>query len=483
MLETVGQVVVYSIAGCPHCLAAKKTLRDSGVPFIDVPVDRFPSVQNWLQEKTGQTSVPQIFFNETFVGGNDSLQRAIKDEEEWNKLLSDIQTNEPKEGALNIPHPSEATDAAASEFVCENDPSAPIVEELQESGILHDHRTSLFSSTKNVFSGHHFIKWIMRAKEVDEKEAHSIGQDLLSKKYILPLQNDAETNLLNDPKVYYRLNDTSHSSALNAGPTQKCKLGDAGELSEALRKTMLKLTNDHISADGKVVNYLEMRNAEEFDNYVKMSKELQHVAVEKLSQDESKAFFINIYNALVIHATAVNGSPSNWFSRLRFFDKTSYVIGGHTYSLNDIENGVLRANKRGALQFFAPFGKSDPRLKTSQMQVDPRIHFALNCGAKSCPPIKTFSSSNVNEELRIATEAYLESDEALQVDEDQGIIRLSSLLKWYSSDFGETLDEVLQWVLQNVAYPKKKAALQSVVDVKKYKVRYITYDWGSNSLD
>ncbi|MPC71280.1 hypothetical protein E2C01_065552 [Portunus trituberculatus] len=131
----------------------------------------------------------------------------------------------------------------------------------------------------------------------------------------------------------YRLNDTSHSSALNAGPTQKCKLGDAGELSEALRKTMLKLTNDHISADGKVVNYLEMRNAEEFDNYVKMSKELQHVAVEKLSQDESKAFFINIYNALVIHATAVNGSPSNWFSRLRvnlhvslFLVKSFYIF-------------------------------------------------------------------------------------------------------------------------------------------------------------
>lgn len=483
MLEVVGQVVVYSIASCPHCLAAKNTLRDSGVPFIDVPVDRFPSVRTWLQEKTGQTSVPQIFFNETFVGGNDSLQKVIKEEEEWNRLLSDIQTNELEEGTLLIPHPSEATDVAVSEFVCEPDPSAPIVEELQESGILHDHRTSLFSSTKNVFSGQHFVSWIMRAKEVDEKEAHSIGQDLLSKKYILPLENDAEATLVNDPKVYYRLNDTSNSSALNAGPTQKCKLGDAGELSEALRKTMLKLTTDHISADGKVVNYLEMRDAEEFDNYVKMSKELQHVAVEKLSQDESKAFFINIYNALVIHATAVNGPPSNWFSRLRFFDKTSYIIGGHTYSLNDIENGVLRANKRGALQFFAPFGKSDPRLKTSQMQVDPRIHFALNCGAKSCPPIKTFSSKNINEELRIATEAYLESDEALQVDEDQGIVRLSSLLKWYSSDFGETLDEVLQWVLQNVAHPKKKAALQNVVGVKKYKVRYITYDWGSNSLD
>ena len=50
--------------------------------------------------------------------------------------------------------------------MCETDPSAPIVEELQGSGILHDRRTSLFSSTKNVFSGQHFVTWIISAKEV-----------------------------------------------------------------------------------------------------------------------------------------------------------------------------------------------------------------------------------------------------------------------------------------------------------------------------
>ena len=49
MLEIVGQVVVYSVTGCPHCLTAKKTLKDSGIPFIDVPVDRFPAVRSWLQ--------------------------------------------------------------------------------------------------------------------------------------------------------------------------------------------------------------------------------------------------------------------------------------------------------------------------------------------------------------------------------------------------------------------------------------------------
>lgn len=50
-----------------------------------------------------------------------------------------------------------------------------------------------------------------------------------------------------------RLNDTSNSGALNSGPTQKCMLRDAGELSESLRRTMLKLSTDHISDDGKVL--------------------------------------------------------------------------------------------------------------------------------------------------------------------------------------------------------------------------------------
>lgn len=73
----------------------------------------------FLQENTGKTSVPQIFFNETFVGGNDSLQTILKNEEEWNRLLTDITVNEAKEDALCMPHPSEASDTVGkmSKFV------------------------------------------------------------------------------------------------------------------------------------------------------------------------------------------------------------------------------------------------------------------------------------------------------------------------------------------------------------------------------
>ena len=80
----------------------------------------------------------------------------------------------------------------------------------------------------------------------------------------------------------------------------------------------------------------------------------------------------------------------------------------------------------------------------------------------------------------MATEAYLETDEALKVDVENSTIYLSSLLRWYASDFGDTMEGILRWVLCNVKFPEKKEELATVLDSGKWKVRYISYDWTSN---
>ena len=129
-----------------------------------------------------------------------------------------------------------------------------------------------------------------------------------------------------------------------------------------------------------------------FASYVKATAQLQRVDVNSLSREEKIAFFINIYNALVIHANVARGPPTNIWQRYKFFNYTSYIIGGYLYCLQDIENGVLRANRRGIAQFRRPFGSKDPRRKIALNRHEPRIHFALVCGAKSCPPIKTYSA-------------------------------------------------------------------------------------------
>ena len=82
MKAMLGRITVYSIVGCPHCIAAKTRLKEENLQFFDVSVDKFPDhVRDWVREKTGKTSVPQIFFNSTYIGGNKELQDALNDDE------------------------------------------------------------------------------------------------------------------------------------------------------------------------------------------------------------------------------------------------------------------------------------------------------------------------------------------------------------------------------------------------------------------
>ena len=113
---------------------------------------------------------------------------------------------------------------------------------------------------------------------------------------------------------------------------------------------------------------------------------------------------------------------------------------------------------------FKPFGSKDERMKVALDTPEPLIHFALVCGAKSCPPIKTYTAAvsffhfspvfsccdydillflqNVNKELALAAESFLESDEALRVDKEKSTIHLSMIFKWYGVDFGANQQEV-----------------------------------------
>ena len=136
-----------------------------------------------------------------------------------------------------------------------------------------------------------------------------------------------------------------------------------------------------------------------FESYKGVARQLQRVDLDSMAQNRNEllAFFINIYNALVIHGTIERGVPANLWARYSFFSTTAYNIGGYKFTLNDIENGILRGNRASmATLYMRPFAASvekDPRLKfTVTDPVEARIHFALNCGAKSCPPIKTFSA-------------------------------------------------------------------------------------------
>merc|ERR1712004_633993 len=119
-----------------------------------------------------------------------------------------------------------------------------------------------------------------------------------------------------------------------------------------------------------------------------------------------------------------------------FWSITCYNIGGLVYSLDDIEHGVLRANKGHPAAKKAQFSNDDPRSNVSLTSLDPRIHFALNCGAKSCPPIRIYKEDRLDSQLDTASKSFLQQEVKVTQGQTDARVETSRLLLWYGADFG-----------------------------------------------
>jgi len=153
------------------------------------------------------------------------------------------------------------------------------------------------------------------------------------------------------------------------------------------------------------------------------------------SEQANRAFWINVYNAYSIILLALG--PVDLLKgmvRLRHYSHRRIRIAGHLLSLNDIEHGMLRHSRiRWSMGYLnKPFPSKLER--ALRVLADPRIHFALNCGAVSCPPIAFYTREGLNNELDLATRNFLDSDAVF--DPKSNLITLSPLFKWYVGDFG-----------------------------------------------
>jgi hypothetical protein len=205
--------------------------------------------------------------------------------------------------------------------------------------------------------------------------------------------------------------------------------------------------------------------------------------------------FVNAYNAPVYARQPAH--PQGDLGRLAFFGAAKYTIGGQEYSADDMENGVLRGNRAPAsslwcLVGFPQFAKGqfskrahDPRARkvVPPGEVDARIHFALVCGAKSCPPIKMYTPDNLDEGLQAAGEAFCASE--VVVARASNTVTVSKIFKWYAPDFGRTDTERLRWMatfLQGQAREDLDAMLASS-NSGSIKLKHKDYDWSLNGSE
>lgn len=249
------------------------------------------------------------------------------------------------------------------------------------------------------------------------------------------------------------------------------------DIAQQLKSRMDNLKFNFYDMDKGGVNYESMRHSNAFEDYISASRALTLFDLNTLTSREAKlAFWINIYNALVVHGILELNIRKSIKEVSSFFNVVCYNVGSHIFSLDDIEHGILRGNKKKHLLSRRPFPDGDPRKRFIVEEVDPRIHFALVCGSNSCPPIDVYEASEIDEQLELVTSGFINSDEVI-VEKESKVLRVSRIFKWYGDDFGGR-EGVLSFIIKCRYDPEEKVFLENATSALR--IVYKDYDWSLN---
>ncbi len=246
----------------------------------------------------------------------------------------------------------------------------------------------------------------------------------------------------------------------------------------ALTLAMADLKARFIDIEKGIVRYKDIRGSEAFERYKALTGGLQSFDLRRLeTREERLSFWINIYNTAVIHGVIELGLQKSVKEFPGFFDRVFYEIGGFRFSLNDIEHGILRGNRRHPYRLFKPFKGRDPRLAFSILPMDPRIHFTLVCGARSCPPIGFYEAEQIDDQLQLAATSFINSPQ-VRVSPQEGTLSLSMIFKWYKPDFGGSDRSLIETILSFMDEGEPKTFLKQ--NRERIRIRFLPYDWSLN---
>ncbi|KAF3795198.1 hypothetical protein EJ110_NYTH05025 [Nymphaea thermarum] len=192
-------------------------------------------------------------------------------------------------------------------------------------------------------------------------------------------------------------------------------------------------------------------------SYRSLVEQLERVDVSQMEGTAKVAFWINVYNSLVMHAHLAYGIPRSSVRRMALFHKAAYNIGGCIVSANSIEHFILCFRTPRIGRWFEPILSTALRMKSGEAQVvrtkfgvseaHPIVCFALCTGARSDPMLRVYSAKNVNEELEVAMKDFLQAN--VVVNKSRKVL-LPKVLERYAKEASLNSQHILDWVSKNV---------------------------------
>lgn len=191
---------------------------------------------------------------------------------------------------------------------------------------------------------------------------------------------------------------------------------------------------------------------------------LQIVDLRFLNHQQKLAFWINMYNACVMHGFLQYGVPSSSEKLLTLMNKATLNIGGNIINAHTIEHFILR--KPASSIFKEVYRKGDREDKEVIVRElyglessDPNVAFSLCCGTRSSPAVRIYTPDGVLAELEKSKLEYLQASIVVTSTKR---IALPELLVQKMHDFAKDMDSLVEWVCHQL--PTSGSLRKSMVD-------------------
>ena len=211
------------------------------------------------------------------------------------------------------------------------------------------------------------------------------------------------------------------------------------------------ILSKYVDSDG-LVNYQAIidspYNINEYLDFIKNVSPQSHPKLFPTKNDKL-AYWINAYNALVIKLMIENPSTNILEISLgHLIWLTKFDVGLKKISLYEIEHKILR-------------------------KLDSRIHFAISCGSKSCPPLgqRVYLGRTLDVQLEIGAKDFINNKNNVFIDFDNKTLYLNKIFKWYKKDFVNVKKYIVMYLSDGTSFDQ----------IKNFKIKYNDYDWSLNS--
>ncbi|KAL2518139.1 hypothetical protein Adt_14386 [Abeliophyllum distichum] len=220
------------------------------------------------------------------------------------------------------------------------------------------------------------------------------------------------------------------------------------------------------------------------NNYRLLVEQLEKVNVRKMDSNAQIAFWINLYNSLVMHAYLAYGIPHNSLRRLALFHKAAYNVGGHVISASTIEQSIFCFRTPRIGQWLETVLSTAMRKRSGEerklisskfglQNCQPLVCFALCTGAHSDPLLNVYTASNVKEELEAAKREFVQANVVVKRSKK---LFLPKIIEKYVKEAYIPSDDLLKWVTENVD-KKLHDTIQNCLDRRPNKRASLIIKW------